>query len=59
MRDNNGLTFSDDALSNRSLYLSEFNDINFFVEDKGKEFEYEEIFERLFDNKIQIFSVFR
>lgn len=58
MSDNNGLTFSDDALSNRVLYLSQYNDINFFVEDIGKEFEYEEIFERLFENQIQIFSIF-
>ena len=52
------LTFSKEALSNRTLFLSTFNDINVFVEDVGKEYIYEEIFERLFDGQINIFTVF-
>lgn len=52
------LHFSEDGLSNRSLFLSEQNDVNIFVEDTGKEFIYEEIFERLFGNTLHIFSVF-
>lgn len=52
------LTFSEEALSNRTLFLSTFNDINVFVEDVGKEYIYEEIFERLFDGEINIFTVF-
>lgn len=49
MNDNvEGLSFSREALSNRSLFLAQLNDINIYVEDVGKEYEYEEIFERLF-----------
>lgn len=59
MRDNvEGLSFSKDALLNRSLFLSRFNDINIYVEDVGKEYEYEEIFERLFESNLNIFSIF-
>ncbi len=53
-----GLRFSDAALSNRVLLLSSLNDINIYVEDVGKEYEYEEIFERLFNDEIEIFSIF-
>lgn len=52
------LSFSDAALLNRPLFLSRFNDINIYVEDIGKEYEYEEIFERLFDSNLDIFSIF-
>lgn len=59
MNDNiDGLQFSPEALSNRPLFLSHLNEINLFVEDVGKEYAYEEIFERLFDNQIAIFSIF-
>lgn len=53
-----GLSFSRDALLNRPLFLSRFNDINIYVEDVGKEYEYEEIFERLFESNLNIFSIF-
>lgn len=53
-----GLRFSQQALANRALFLSEFNEVNFFVEDVGMEYEYEEIFERLWGNDINIFTVF-
>lgn len=52
------LQFSPEALSNRSLFLSQLNDINIFVEDVGKEYAYEEIFDRLFENQISVFSFF-
>lgn len=59
MSDNaEGLFFSRDALLNRPLFLSRFNDINIYVEDVGKEYEYEEIFERLFESNLNIFSIF-
>lgn len=59
MNDNiDGLQFSSEALSNRPLFLSHLNDINLFVEDVGKEYAYEEIFERLFENQIAVFSIF-
>lgn len=53
-----GLNYSNEGLSNRVLFLSDFNSINIYVEDIGKEYEYEDIFERLFDNEINLFSVF-
>lgn len=53
-----GLAFSKEALSNRSLFLSQLNDINIYVEDVGKEYEYEEIFERLFESNLRIFCIF-
>lgn len=52
------LTYSEDALSNRSIFLSSLNDINIFVEDVGKEYIYEEIFERLLGDRINIFCIF-
>ncbi len=53
-----GLHFSENALMNRLLFLAQLNDVNIYVEDVGKEYEYEEIFERLFDGAINIFSIF-
>ncbi|MDE6260186.1 MAG: DUF4435 domain-containing protein [Oscillospiraceae bacterium] len=59
MNDNiDGLQFSPEGLANRPLFLSALNDINLFVEDIGKEYAYEEIFERLFENQISVFSIF-
>lgn len=52
------LTYSDNGLANRTIFLSSLNDINFFVEDIGKEYIYEEIFERLFENRIKLFCIF-
>ena len=52
------LSYSNDGLANRPLFLSDFNDINIYVEDLGKEYEYEEIFERLYDGIVKLFSVF-
>lgn len=52
------LRYSIDALPNRSLFLSDLNDINIYVEDTGKEFEYEEIFERLYGETLKVFSIF-
>ena len=43
-----GLQFSEEAELNRYLFYSDLNEINFFVEDKDKEYEYETIFLRLF-----------
>lgn len=52
------LTYSEDALFNRSLFFSTYNDINIFVEDSGKSYEYEAIFERLFNKEIYFSSIF-
>lgn len=43
---------------NRTLFYSEINDINIYVEDKGKEYEYETIFKRLLGDNYRISSIF-
>lgn len=54
----NELFYSEEANANRYLFLKDKNDINFFVEDENKEYEYEEIFERLFGEEYNIDVVF-
>ena len=49
-----GLFYSDSALLNRILFYSDYNDVNIFVEDEYKEFIYENIFQRMFNDKIKI-----
>lgn len=58
MQEDNDLRYSDDANAARYLFLRSANDINFFVEDEDKEYEYEEIFSRLFDGNYRITSIF-
>lgn len=58
MSDTYDLEYSNEALLSRVLFLSYENDINIFVEDIKKEFEYEELFERLFDDKLKIGCIF-
>lgn len=53
-----GLFYSEDALLNRVIFLSGSNDINIIVEDEYKEYEYENIFNRLFSYKIIINNIF-
>jgi hypothetical protein len=52
------LSYSDEALLNRVLYYYDINDINFFFEDSEKEYEYETILNRLFNNNYNISTVF-
>jgi hypothetical protein len=47
----NGISFSNDGSLNRSIFYSQFNDVNIYVEDKDKEYVYETIFSRLFANQ--------
>ena len=56
MRDT--LQYSDNGLMNRMIFLSTSNEINVIVEDVGKEYEYEQIFDRLFDGKIVVNHIF-
>lgn len=49
-----GLFYSEEALLNRVLFYSDYNDINIFVEDEYKEFIYENIFQRMFNYQIRI-----
>lgn len=53
-----GLFYSEDALLNRVLFLSGSNELNIFVEDEYKEYEYENIFNRLFAYKLVINNIF-
>lgn len=52
------LSFSEDALLNRVLFISGKNKINLFVEDTNKEFEYEEIFEKIFSEDFKLNCIF-
>lgn len=52
------LDFSSDALLTRVLFLASETQVNVFVEDINKEFEYEEIFERLFSKELKIDCIF-
>ncbi len=52
------LNYSNDALLTRVIFLASQNDLNIFVEDTNKEYEYEEIFERLFSKDLRINCIF-
>ena len=52
------LVHSDEALLSRVLFLVSSTELNIFVEDDGKEYEYEEILERLLPSDIKINSIF-
>ena len=52
-----GLQFTEEGELNRYLFYSDLNEINFIVEDKDKEYEYETIFKRLFKGKYKIASI--
>lgn len=56
--DYNELSYSVDANAARYKLLKELNEINIFVEDTYKEYEYEEIFERLLENQYKIKNIF-
>ena len=58
MQEYGDFIYSDDANAARYLFLRATNDINFFVEDKDKEYEYEEIFDRMFKGRYRINSIF-
>ncbi len=46
-----GLFYSEEALQNRIIFYSDNADIIILVEDENKEFIYENIFQRMFDDK--------
>ncbi|EAE9367090.1 hypothetical protein BWG88_14475, partial [Listeria monocytogenes] len=54
----NQLQYSEDALKNRYLFFKEINEINIFVEDKGKEYEYEEILSKVFADEYHIQTIY-
>ncbi len=53
-----GLFYSESALLNRVLFYSELNDVNIIVEDEYKEYIYENIFERMFGDRLKISKIF-
>ena len=57
MSDTFDLQYSDEGSASRYMFYKDTQEINIFVEDKGKEFEYEEIFSRLLPN-IKILTLF-
>lgn len=58
MKENNDLLYSSEASAARTLLYQDLNEINLFVEDRGKEYEYETIFKRLLENKYKISAIF-
>lgn len=58
MKNEFDLNYSNDALLTRVIFLASQNDLNIFVEDTNKEYEYEEIFERLFSEDLRINCIF-
>ena len=59
MSNNTGLSYSPNGAFNRYIMKKRRGYIHFFVEDIGKEFEYEEILERMFPGSHQLrFQIF-
>lgn len=58
MENMDDLRYSEDGNASRYLFLKQYNDINFFVEDKDKEYQYEEILQRMFNNEYNIKYIF-
>lgn len=52
------LVYSSEALLSRVIYLASSTELNIFVEDEGKEYEYEEILERLLPSELKINIIF-
>lgn len=52
------LAYSEQGAENRLLFLSDDSKLLIFVEDKGKEYEYEYIFAKMFEQyKIGVFAM--
>lgn len=58
MNNSDDLLYSSEASATRFLYYQDLNDINIFVEDTGKEYEYETIFKRILGERYKIKSIF-
>ena len=43
----NDLSYSNDGCATRYLYFKDFQDVNIFIEDQDKEYEYEALFSAL------------
>ena len=53
MRNSEDLLYSQEALFNKYYFLEDQVDVVIYVEDTNKEYEYEKIFQRLFDMKLK------
>lgn len=51
------LLYSSDAKATEYFFYSDLNDVNIFVEDEGKEYEYETIFKRLLGRNCKITKI--
>lgn len=58
LENTNELLYSEDGNAARYVFLKQYNDINFFVEDKDKEYQYEEILQRMFGNEYDVKYIF-
>ena len=52
------LRFSEEALLSRVLFLTSSTTLSVFVEDADKEYEYEELFEKLFPEELKVDCIF-
>lgn len=52
------LNYSDEALLSRVLFLASPTTLSVFVEDAEKEYEYEELFEKIFPTELKIDCIF-
>lgn len=52
------LTYSENAQLNRYLFFKNVNDINIFVEDADKEYEYETVFKKIFKDDFNISTIY-
>lgn len=52
------LVYSEEARKNRYLFYKEINDINIFVEDKDKEYEYETVLKQVFKDEYEISTIY-
>lgn len=58
MNGTNDLKYSEEGKAARYPFLKQYNDINFFVEDEDKEYQYEEIFQRMFGKEFEVKHIF-
>lgn len=58
MNEADELNFSTEALATRSVFYTDLNDINIFVEDTDSEYMYETIFKRMLGDEYRITAIF-
>lgn len=58
MNQSRGLTYSDEALITKHKFVKFMNNINFFIEDTDKEYEYETILKKIFGEVVSFNRIF-